>query len=117
VVISQGEVFWVDLAVPAGSEPGFPRPVVVIQNDIFNRSGLNTVVVCAITSNLHVATAPGNVLLAKGEANLPRRSVANVTQVLTLNKSDLIEKIGTLSHERVTQIISGIALMLAPQWE
>ena len=78
MVVSQGDLFWVDLGEPAGSRPGFRRPFVVVQNDLFNRSRLSTVIVCALTSNLRRAEAPGNVLLPKGAGNLPRESVAAV---------------------------------------
>jgi mRNA interferase MazF len=88
---------------------------VVIQNNLFNRSRINTVVVCAITSNLKRASAPGNVLLRKGEANLPKRSVVNVSQIFTVDKADLVEKIGTLSPERVRQILDGVRLLTEPR--
>jgi mRNA interferase MazF len=115
VVIRQGDVFWVDLGTPSGSGPGFLHPYVVIQNDIYNRSRLNTVVVCGLTSNLQRAESPGNVLLEEGEANLPKRSVVNVTQVYTVDKEDLTEKVGTLSPDRVQQVLDGIYLLLEPQ--
>ncbi|MBW1898176.1 MAG: type II toxin-antitoxin system PemK/MazF family toxin [Deltaproteobacteria bacterium] len=115
MVIKQGDVFWIDFGEPAGSEPGYRHPHVVIQNNLFNRSRINTVVVCTLTSNLKRAAAPGNVLLKKGEANLPKESVVNISQVFTVNKSDLIEKIGTLSKERLYQILKGIKLLTEPR--
>ncbi len=115
MVIRQGDVYWVDLGEPGGSEPGYRRPVVVIQNNVFNQSRLRTVVVCALTSNLKRAQAPGNVLLKAGEANLPRDSVVNVTQIFTLNKADLIEYLGTLPPRRVRQILEGVCLVLEPR--
>jgi len=115
MVIKQGDVFWIDFGEPAGSEPGYRHPHVVIQNNLFNRSRINTVVVCTLTSNLKRAAAPGNVLLKKGEANLPKGSVVNISQVFTVNKSDLIEKIGTLSKERLYQILKGIKLLTEPR--
>ncbi len=115
MVIRQGDVYWVDLGEPGGSEPGYRRPVVVIQNNVFNQSRLRTVVVCALTSNLKRAQAPGNVLLKAGEANLPRDSVVNVTQIFTLNKADLIEYLGTLPPRRVRQILEGVRLVLEPR--
>ncbi len=115
MVIRQGDVFWVDLGEPSGSEPGYRHPHVVIQNNIFNRSRINTVVVCVITSNLKRADAPGNVLLEAGEAHLPKPSVVNVSQLFTVDKRDLSEKIGTLSRERVEQILAGIDLVLQPR--
>ena len=114
MVIRQGEVFWADLGRPSGSGPGYRHPYVVIQNDLFNRSRINTVILCAVTSNLRLAEAPGNVLLSKGEANLPKRSVVNVSQVFTLDKSDLGEKIGALSRHRIFQILDGILLFTEP---
>ncbi len=114
MVISQGDVYWVDLGDPIGSAPGLLHPHVVIQNDAFNRSNIRTVVVCALTSNLTRASAPGNVLLAVGEANLPKQSVVNISQVFTVDKSQLDEKIGTLSSSRVRQILDGLQLLLDP---
>ena len=98
MVINQGDVFWVDLGESSGSEPGYRYPHVVVQNNIFNWSRLNTVVVCVLTSNLKRAKAPGNVLLEKGEADLPVQSVVNVTQIFTVDKADLVERIGRLSR-------------------
>ena len=115
MVIDQGEVYWVDLGEPSGSEPGYRHPHVVIQNNVFNRSRINTVVVCALTSNLKRAEAPGNVLLEKGEANLPKQSVVNVSQIFTVDKEDLVERIGTLSRTRVGQILDGVSLLLEPR--
>lgn len=115
MVIRQGDVFWVDLGIPSGSEPGYRHPYVVVQNNLFNRSRINTAVVCALTSNLKRAAAPGNVLLEKGEAHLPRQSVVNVSQLFTVDKGDLAEKLGTLSPRRVQQILDGIRLVLEPR--
>jgi len=115
MVIKQGDVFWVDLSEPSGSEPGYRHPHVVIQNNVFNRSRINTVVVCALTSNLKRAQAPGNVMLEKREANLPKQSVVNVSQIFTVDKRDLDEKIGTLSRRRVRQILDGVRLVIEPR--
>ena len=115
MVINQGDVFWIELGIPSGSAPGYRHPHVVIQNNIFNKSKINTVVVCAITSNLKRANAPGNLFLAKGEANLKKQSVVNISQIITVDKSDLLEKIGTLSPKRVNQIIEGINLLIKPK--
>lgn len=114
MVINHGDVFWIDFGAPAGSEPGYRHPHVVIQNNLFNRSRINTVVVCALTSNLKRATAPGNVLLNKGEANLPKKSVINISQIFTVNKHDLSGKIGTLTKDRLNQILNGIRLLTEP---
>ncbi len=113
--IRQGDVFWVDLGEPGGSGPGFRHPHVVLQNNVFNASRLNTVVLCVLTSNLARANAPGNVLLRKGEGNLPKDSVVNITQVVTVDESDLVEKIGSLSPKRITQIVEGVKLLLEPR--
>ena len=115
MVINQGDVFWVDLGEPSGSEPAYRHPHLVIQNNIFNKSRINTVVVCSLTSNLQRAESPGNVLLKKGEANLPKPSVVNVTQIFTVDKSDLREKIGSLSRERIAQVLAGIELLISPR--
>ena len=115
MVINQGDVYWIDLDEPSGSGPGFRHPHVVVQNDLFNHSRLATVVVCLLTTNLRLASAPGNVLLNMGEANLSRQSVVNVTQLYTVDKADLIEWIGVLSENRVRQIVAGIRLLTEPQ--
>ncbi len=115
MVIVQGDVFWLDMGTPKGSGPGFRRPHVVVQNDVFNASRIQTAVICAVTSNLDRAKAPGNLLLRKGEANLSRPSVVNVSQVLTVDKSLLKEKIGTLSRQRVREIVAGLCLVIQPR--
>ncbi len=115
MVINQGDVFWVELSEPSGSEPGYRHPHVVVQNNLFNYSRINTVVVCALTSNLERAKAPGNVLLSKDEANLPKRSVVNISQIVTVDKSDLVEKIGTLPPNRMREILVGIQLLMTPR--
>jgi mRNA interferase MazF len=115
MVINQGDIFWIDLDEPSGSEPGYRHPHVVVQNNVFNRSRINTVVVCALTSNLKRAAAPGNVVLEPKEANLPKQSVVNISQIFTVDKSQLGEKIGTLSSRRVREILDGIRLLLEPR--
>lgn len=115
MVINQGDVYWVELGEPIGSEPGYRHPHIVIQNNLFNRSRINTVVVCALTSNLKRAEAPGNVILEKGEANLPEQSVANVTQIFTVDKMQLEEYIGSISRARIHQILEGIRLLTEPK--
>ena len=114
MVAKQGEIYWVDLGKPSGSEPGYRHPHIVIQNNIFNSSNINTVVVCSLTSNVKRAKAPGNVLLNKGEANLPRASVVNISQIYTVNKSDLVEKIGQISEKKMSEILEGIKLLIEP---
>ena len=86
MVIRQGDVFWIDLGFPSGSAPGYKHPHVVVQNNIFNESRIGTTVVCVITSNLKRVAAPGNVLLRKGEGNLKKDCVVNVSQILTVDK-------------------------------
>jgi mRNA interferase MazF len=115
VVIEQGEIYWVDLGQPSGSEPGYRHPHVVIQNNVFNASKINTVVICALTSNIRRAQAPGNVVLRKGEANLPNQSVINISQIYTVNKEDLVDKIGKVSENRVNEILEGIKLLTEPR--
>ena len=115
MVINQGDIFWVDLGEPSGSEPAYRHPHLVIQNNVFNRSRIGTVVICSLTSNPQRAESPGNVLLEKGEANLPKPSVVNITQIFTVNKQDLVEKIGTLSRTRITQVLQGIELLITPR--
>ena len=114
-MINQGDIFWIDLDEPSDSEPGHRHPHVVVQNNVFNRSRINTVVVCALTSNLKRAAAPGNVLLEPKEANLPKQSVVNTSQIFTVDKSQLGEKIGSLSSRRVHEILDGIGLLLEPR--
>lgn len=112
MVISQGEVWWVDLPEPSGSEPGFRRPVVVVQGEAFNRSRIATVVCVPLTSNLRWAEAPGNVLLTSKETGLPKDSVANVSQVVTLDKSSLTDRVGKLSKAKLELVLFGIDVVL-----
>lgn len=114
-MIRQGEVYWLDLGPPSGSGPGFRHPHVVVQNDLFNRSALQTTIVCVITSNPKRARLPGNVQLAAGEAGLPQPSVVNVSQLYTVDKDDLVERIGTLSAERIAEVLAGLNLVLEPR--
>jgi mRNA interferase MazF len=115
MVISQGDIYWIELGEPSGSEPGYSHPHVVVQNNVFNASKINTVIVCALTSNIKRAQAPGNVLLEQGEANLPKPSVVLVSQIFTVDKSQLGEFIGKLTERRVNQILEGIYLLTEPR--
>jgi mRNA interferase MazF len=115
VVIRQGDVYWIEFEEPEVSEPGYKHPHVVVQNNLFNHSRINTVLVCPLTSNLKRSNSPGNVLLGKREANLPKPSVINVSQIFTVDKSQLGDYIGTLSSERLRQILNGIKLILEPR--
>ena len=112
MVIQQGEIYWVDLGDPHGSEPGYRHPHIVIQNNLFNASKIHTVVVCSLTSNVKRGLSPGNVTLQKGEGNLPKKSVVNITQIYTVNKTDLVEKIGKVHPEQIKEILAGIQLLM-----
>jgi mRNA interferase MazF len=113
--IKQGDIFWVDLGEPGGSAPGYRHPYVIIQNDLFNSSKINTVIGIALTSNIARANVPGNVLLKKGEGNLPKNSVVNISQIMTIDKSDLSEKIGRLSSARINKVLDGLHLITQPR--
>jgi mRNA interferase MazF len=113
--IKQGAIYWLDLGEPNGSEPAYRHPHVVLQNNVFNISNINTVVVATITSNLKRAKAPGNVLLNKGEAHLPKKSVVNISQIFTVNKNELIDKIGILSQSRINEVLNGVNILLQPK--
>lgn len=115
MVIEQGEIYWVNLDEPGGSEPGYRHPHIVIQNNVFNASRINTVVVCSLTSNLKRGLSPGNVTLNKGEANLPKKSVVNITQIYTVNKDDLAERIGKITKSKFKEILLGIHLLTEPR--
>jgi mRNA interferase MazF len=112
VVIGQGDVWWADLPEPTGSEAGFRRPVVVVQSDSFNRSALRTVVAVPLTSNVRWASAPGNVRLTARSTGLRRDSVANVSQIVTVDKSILAERVGKLSAAKLALVLSGIDVVL-----
>src|SRR3990172_1683698 len=115
MVIRQGDVYWIELEEPTGSAPGYRHPHVVIQNNGFNQSRINTVVVCSLTSNLERTRSPGNVLLNPQEAGLPNQSVVLVTQIFTVDKSQLVEYLGSLDPQRIQQILDGIRLVLEPR--
>jgi len=112
VVIAQGDVWWADLPEPSGSAPGFRRPVVVVQSDTFNRSTIRTVVCVPLTSNRKWAATPGNVSLAERDTGLPRASVANVTQLLTLDRDALSEPVGRLATPKLELVLAGIDVVL-----
>lgn len=112
MVISQGEIWWADLPEPSASEPGYRRPVVVAQCDAFNRSRIRTVVCVPLTSNLRWAGAPGNVLLDEGATGLPKASVANVSQIATLDREWLTDKVGELPEEKLQLVLFGIDILL-----
>jgi len=112
VVIFQGDVFWADLPPPVASGPGYRRPVVVIQGDFFNQSQLRTVVCMVLTGNLGRAPSPGNVLLPAESTGLQRDSVANVTQILTIDRTLLLEHVGRLGSGYLERVMDGIDTLL-----
>ena len=112
MVISQGEIWWADLPAPTGSGPGFRRPVAVVQSDPLNQSRISTAVCVPLTSNLKWSLAPGNVTLSAGVTGLPKDSVANVSQVISLDKSLLTERVGKLPRPKLELLFSGIDLVL-----
>jgi mRNA interferase MazF len=111
--INRGDVFWIEPDDSRGSAPSYAHPHVVVQDDVFNRSRVATVIVCALTTNLQRATEPGNVLLELGEGNLPQQSVVVVSQISSIEKTRLGARIGALSAERVEQILHGLRFQQA----
>lgn len=109
--IRQGHVYWLDFGSAAGSAPADRHPCVVVQNDVFNRSAIRTSAVCLITSNLSRANAPGNVLLKKGEAGLSKPSVVNVSQILTVDKAELVESTGKLNAASTAAVREGLHML------
>ncbi|PSN07045.1 mRNA interferase MazF2 [filamentous cyanobacterium CCT1] len=112
MVMHRGEVWWANLPDPVGSEPGYRRPVVVVQDDTLNQSRINTVIVVIVTSNLQLAEAPGNVLLPRDLSGLPRDAVANVSQIFTIDKQFLIEQIGSLPDALQQELDEGLRTVL-----
>jgi mRNA interferase MazF len=112
MVINRGEIWWATLPDPAGSGPGYKRPVLIIQSDEFNKSKINTIVVTVITSNIRLAVAPGNILLSSKKSKLPKESVINISQIITIDKSFLTEKIHILSNEIITSVNDSLRLIL-----
>jgi len=113
MVIRRGEIWWASLPDPKGSEPGYRRPVLVIKSDAFNRSRINSVVVAAITSNVRLADAPGNVRLTRRQSKLTRASVVNVSQILTLDKQFFTERVSRLSTAVLAEVESGLRIVLS----
>jgi mRNA interferase MazF len=111
-VIWKGSIYWIDFSSGKGSEPIGRRPGLVIQNDVLNDSKINTVIVLAITSNMKYGELPGNVILKKSEANLPKPCVVNATQVKSVDRSSVTELIGTLSNSRLDDVLKGLRLVL-----
>lgn len=111
-MIAQGEIWWADMPEPAGSEPGFRRPVLVVQSDAFNRSKIATVVCVALTGNLRWESAPGNVLLTAKVTGLERDSVANVSQIVSLDRTELTSRVGKLPRTKLEAVLFGIDVVL-----
>lgn len=112
MVISQGDVCWASLDEPAGSAPGLRRPVTIVQGDAFNASRLATTIVVPLTSNLRLAAAPGNVVLAARRTGLPKDSVANVSQIITIDRELLSERVGQLIEGDLQLVLAGIDIVL-----
>lgn len=111
--MQRGEVWWATLRPPRGSEPGYRRPVLVVQGNEFNASKINTVVVITLTSNVALQAAPGNVLLSKRSTRLPKASVANVSQIMTIDKSFLTERIAKIDQSVMSEVDEGLRLVLS----
>ena len=111
--LARGDVWWADLPDPQGSEPGYRRPLLIVQNDLFNRSRLRTVLVVVLTGNIRLVDAPGNVLVPAKASGLPRDSVANVSQVITIDRNALTERVGRLPGTIIDQVANGLRLALA----
>ena len=112
-MVNRGEIWWAELAEPIKSQPGFRRPVLVIQSDTFNQSKISTVICAVITSNLRLSEAPGNVLLPAKTSGLSKDSVINVSQIITVDKSFLTEKIGELNQKLINKLEEGLKLVLS----
>lgn len=112
MVVARGEIWWADLDEPRGSEPGHRRPILVVQADAFNRSRLRTVIGVALSTNSRLLDAPGNVLLPVGRTGLPRDSVANVSQILTLDKDYLVDRAGRIPMKLMARVATGMRLVL-----
>ena len=113
MVLKRGEIWWAHLAAPRGSEPGNRRPVVVVQSDAFNLSRIQTVIVAVVTSNTRLSEAPGNLALTPAQSGLPRDSVINVSQLITLDKRYLSERVSTLPPEQLSGLDEGLRLVLS----
>ena len=109
----RGDIWWASLDVPRGSEPGYRRPIVIVQADAFNSSRIQTVVAAVITSNTRLAEAPGNLLLTPAQSGLPKESVVNVSQLVTLDKRYLREHVGTMPMDQLNELNHGLCLVLA----
>ena len=113
MVVKRGEIWWAELSAPSGSEPGFSRPILIVQSDAFNRSKINTVIGAVLTSNLRLAEAPGNVKLAKSISKLKKESLVNVSQLITVDKSFLTERVSRISVAKQHEVDEGLKLVLS----
>jgi len=111
-MVKRGQIWWAELRSPTGSEPGYTRPVLILQSDRYNRSAIGTIVVVVLRSNLHLASMPGNVLLRRRETGMAKDSVANVSQTAAVDRDGLTEKIGTLPPELMRAVEEGVRLLL-----
>jgi mRNA interferase MazF len=113
MVIKRGEVWWATLPDPRASEPGYKRPVLIVQADAFNRSAIRTIIAAVITSNLRLAAAPGNVTLRRRESRLAKDSIVNVSQLVTLSKDFLVERVARIPPTRIREVENGLRLVLS----
>ncbi len=111
--MKRGEIWWATLPTPRASEPGYRRPVLIVQSDAFNESAIHTIIAAAITSNLRLAAAPGNVILRKRESRLGKDSVINVSQLVTLSKEFLVDRVGRIPPARIREVEGGLRLVLS----
>ncbi len=111
-MIRRGDIWWVNFSPGKGSEPSGRRPGLIVQCDALNESRLNTVIMAAITSNMKFSEAPGNVVLRKGESNMPRQCIVNVTQIKSVDRMSLKEKIGSLSDKRMDEVVEGLKMVM-----
>lgn len=113
MVIERGEIYWADLPEPRGSAPGYEHPILILQSNNFNQTTLNTVIGAVITTSLRLAEMPGNVLLERGKDGLSKDSVVNVTQIVTIDKNELLEYVGSVSAQKMEQVEKGLRLVLS----
>lgn len=110
--MERGEIWWAQLGQPTGAAPGYSRPILIIQANRFNLSRINTIIAVALTTNLRLADAPGNVFVSTRDTGLPRDSVLNVSQIVTLDRTQITEYVGALRPERMRQVEAGLRLVL-----
>jgi len=108
----RGQIWWASLPAPVGSEPGFRRPILIVSANEFNQSNISTIIAAVITSNLRLAAAPGNLLLKAKDSGLPKDSVVNVSQIITIDKASLLEHVGSLGGQTLRDVEAGLRLVL-----